>query len=374
MTEQGGNLERGQFAHNALNDQVLLHTRTVRAAAPDQEAVNGMILCGPQALREAKNALFHLSGAPLLLDPARYEHHTASIHTAFHRPRQSDDCPLLSPEISGNSPGYEQLNAGATAVLTPTYFFTAGDPASVQAATRDMQSQDAATVIFVVPLDAQWLQTDENIRFLIRTLNEVPHTKALALGSIDNPLPDQRTARRLRALITGINRAALIRTGLAGLDAYAHGATFVAIGAQNACRAFRPPNAQGRRDANPSGGPQPYVLHPVLMEYFHGAELAYLYGRGNAPECACSACNGQHLARFSNDPDDVEAANQHNLAVWLPWAEELQLAPSGRARRRLWQQRCWEAIDARAGVECQWRSRRSPQLPADLSFWATQED
>ncbi|MFI0262391.1 hypothetical protein ACH4OW_25495 [Streptomyces sp. NPDC017056] len=110
------------------------------------------------------------------------------------------------------------------------------------------------------------------------------------------------------------------------------------------------------------------------MEYFHGAQLAHLYGWGGAPQCHCGICNGQHLARFSDSPDDVVAANRHNVATWLRWAEALQAARPGSERRRLWKDQCWEAVKARETISRQWRSAQSPTWPAALKVWATAAD
>ncbi|WP_186001593.1 hypothetical protein, partial [Streptomyces sp. IB201691-2A2] len=322
---------------------------------------------------EVKDALRYLGTVPVLADPAHYEEYFAGVSDSFYVKPRSDLRSLLPLPHDMDRPGQDQLAAGTTAVLTPTRYFAAGDDVAVSAATRRMQQFDASQVVFAVPLAAEWLQSDRDIRFLIGALNRIPHLKALAFGSAGDPLPDRGAARRLRRLIDNINDVALIRTGLAGLDAYARGAAFVSIGMQKSCRAFRPPDAAGQPDANRSGRPKSYVLHPDLMQYFRTDALAHLYGFTTPPPCGCTVCNGQSLTRFSDDPDDVREAEQHNLATWLPWAEELQEA-SPDDRRYLWRDRCYAAIEAHECASLQWRSRRDPGPPASLSLWATQED
>ncbi|WP_328375650.1 hypothetical protein OHB13_03900 [Streptomyces sp. NBC_00440] len=373
--ENGDLSGRRRSARQALGDKVLLHTRTAEPPADDGAGFGGIILCGTKALAETKDAQRHLADEPLLLDPALYEQHTAGAHESFLQTRPRFAPPGLYPEPATSMyPGSEQLDAGATAVLTPTRYFEAGDTAAVAEATRRMKQLDPDTVIFTVPLDARWLRSDDMVGFLIRTLNRVPHLKAIALGSVDEPLPDRDTALRLRALMSRINSTGLIRTGLSGLDALAHGATFVSIGVQPACRTFRPPGAAGTPGANPSGTRRARVLHPALMEYFHGDRLAHFYGFSDAPECHCDACNGLSLARFSDDAEDVQAADEHNVATWLPWAQELQRTPAGPQRRRLWQKRCWKAIDGRGEIVRRWRLARAPEPPAALMQWAVAED
>ncbi|MFF1695138.1 hypothetical protein ACFVXC_16110 [Streptomyces sp. NPDC058257] len=375
MTEQDGGLaEPDEPGVPVLRDRILLHTRTVAAAEAVDDVIGGTVLCSTQAVERAKDAGRNLQG-PLLLDPGRYEKHVAGSADSFYVKPRDDDGPMLyAPRRDAGYPGREQLDAGATAVLTPTRYFTIGDIHAVTAATRRVRELDPEKVIFTVPLAAPWLRSDQTIRWLIDSLNLVPHVKAIALGSPSDPLPDLPTAQRLRDLIDGIHNVALIRTGLAGLDAYARGAAFVSIGVQNSCRAFWPPDA-GHPEANPRGTPKPYVLHPVLMEYFPGGDLAHLYGHGRPPECPCGVCHGQPYTRFvGDDPDDVEEAEQHNLATWLPWAEELQRASPGGARRDLWQRRCYRAVDAREAIERRWRSRRSPPQSAALTLWATERD
>ncbi|MBQ0850642.1 hypothetical protein J8N05_20980 [Streptomyces sp. BH-SS-21] len=372
--EQGGDLsERDQPAVAALRGRILLHTRTLKAAALAEYAGDGTVLCGAGALGEVKDALRYLGTVSVLADPAPYEEHFAGVSDSFYVKPRPEAGGLLSLPHGVDRPGQDQLAAGATAALTPTRYFAAGDDLAVSAATRRVRQFDPSQVIFTVPLAAEWLQSDRDVRFLIGALNRVPHVKALALGSAGDPLPDRASAQRLRILIDNINDVALIRAGLAGLDSYARGAAFVSIGMQKSCRAFRPPDAAGRPDANRSGRPKSYVLHPDLMQYFRTDALAHLYGFTTPPPCDCIVCDGRSLTRFSDDPDDVREAEQHNLATWLPWAEELQEA-SASDRRYLWRDRCYAAIEAHERAGLQWRSRRDPGPPAGLTLWATQED
>ncbi|MFH8590687.1 hypothetical protein [Streptomyces rimosus] len=373
MEPVGGVPGRRQPLWRDLENGVLLHTRRAGIPAQDDETADGLVLCSVSAPRAAQEARLAQRGH-LLFDLARYEQETASAHDVFYHDPSPDDASLLSADPDSTSPGQEQIRAGATAILTPTLCFRDGDRVAIRAAASHIQQYDPTTVVFVVPLDAQWLQSDDDVRFLVRSLNGVPHLKALAFGAVDGVLPNEEFALHLRALITGIERVALIRTDLAGLDALAHGATFVSIGVQSSCRTFRPPYTPGRPTANPSGLAYARVLHPVLMEYFYGGELAHLYGWNNAPACHCGVCKGQHIARFSDSPDDVRAADRHNVAVWLRWAEDLQAARPGAERRRLWKSRCWAAIEDRGRIEREWRSRKSPGWPAALKVWATAAD
>ncbi|MDL5199056.1 hypothetical protein [Streptomyces sp. ALI-76-A] len=372
--EQGGDLsERDQPAVAAIRGRILLHTRTVEAAALATHICDGTVLCGAGALGDVKDALRQVGTVPVLADPAHYENHFATASESFYVRPRPDTAGLLALPHDIDRPGRDQLAAGAAAALTPTRYFAADDDVAVSAATRRLKRLDDSQVIFTVPLAAGWLRSDKSVRFLIDALNRVPHVKALAFGSAGNPLSDRSSARRLRGLIDNINHVALIRTGLAGLDAYTRGAAFVSIGVQNSCRAFRPPDAVGRPDANRSGRPKSYVLHPDLMQYYRPDKLAHLYGFTTPPACDCTVCDGQSLTRFSDDRDDVRAAEQHNLAVWLPWAEELRAA-SPRERRHLWSARCYAAIEAHERASLLWRSRRDPGPPADLSLWATGAD
>jgi len=239
-----------------------------------------------------------------------------------------------------------QHRLGVTAALTPTGHLRADAVGALQAVVRGAHGLNQATDILVVPLDAEWLADDARIARVIAELDGVPHLKALVLSAVRDPLRKVGSATRLRRLVSSVDRVALLRTDLAGLDALAHGAVFATIGINASTRHGRPPGAPPPRQPKGKRTRSATVLHPRLMQYFHSETLDERYGYHSSPVCDCVGCDGRRLGSFSGSPEDIARANRHNLAIWSMWANELQALPNGSQRRHAWRRRCRDALQA----------------------------
>ncbi|MFJ3667220.1 hypothetical protein ACIPSE_12255 [Streptomyces sp. NPDC090106] len=382
MTQQpGDHLPRTRPAWELLKDKILVHTRTgIRYGKSPVLAAgehDGIILCGAGALTTA-DALHRQAVEPwtVLVDPNCYDQ-LATADAPFHLPgAHHHGQGSLFEDDEPDPLGFDQtvqLRRGATAGLTPTRYIPGGDRRAVRAAVRAVLDLDAEQTILTLPLDHRWLRSSDDLDFLVTTLADVPHIKGIALGAAANPLATKGTVAGLRRLITGLDRVALLRTDLAGLDAYAHGALFASIGMQTSMRHVSPPGT--------GGPPRPtdrnvttVVLHPQLMDYFTCDVLKDRYGNLPAPLCHCGVCCGRSLLRFDHDRTDQEEANRHNIATWLPWADDLQRTTAGAERVEVWRRLCRDAVMARQELRHELGDPSAFETPRWLKTWAGEPD
>ncbi|MFI9174876.1 hypothetical protein [Streptomyces lincolnensis] len=381
MTGQpGDHLRTPPFAWDLLQDKILVHTRTSSGTRGDivrtGQIHDGLTLCGADAVQTARECHNQCPGQWLqLVDPAAYEDH-ATPEEPFRpdRVRLTGQASLFEDDedkgVGGDVRSIldTQLRSGTTAGLTPTRYIKAGKRDIVTAVVDFASRLEAEQTILTVPLDHGWLRNDDDIDFLVEELDQLPHIKAITLGAVYNPLGLKGTATGLRRLISGLERVALIRTDLAGLDAYAHGALFASIGMQTALRHVRTPGAVPSKKRKPRAVTTT-VLHPQLLDYFNADTLRELYREGDGPACHCTECQGRPLLRFDHNRADQAAANRHNLATWLPWAKELQRAAPGRPRRAAWHEICWDAVQAHQELSEHRSSPGDPEPPRWLKEW-----
>ena len=378
MTEQpGDHLRRTQPAWQLLQDAILVHTRASSRGGtnhvPATTEHDGIILCGTDAVPTV--GTYHRLGESRrlqLVDPDSYGDY-ATADEPFQLPyRSRSNQPSLFEETEADELRNDQqgqLRNGTTASLTPTRYIKGGDRQTVAAAVQAVRDLDPQQTILTLPLDQQWLRESNDLDYLVTELTDVPHTKALALGAARNPLAAKGAVTGLRQLVGSLQRVAVIRTDLAGLDAYAHGALFTAIGMQTAMRHVRRPGSGG-----PTGPRNnrytTMVLHPQLMDYFRADTLRDLYGKLPEPLCHCTVCAGRSLIRFEHSLRDQEEANRHNIATWLPWAEDLQLTAAGSERRSVWQQLCNDARNAHQDLREEISNPGALETPRWLTVWA----
>ncbi|MEV1026678.1 hypothetical protein [Streptomyces sp. NPDC050264] len=378
MTGQpGDHLRTPPPAWDLLQDKILVHTRTGNGVRADLAQMgqthDGLTLCGTDAIQTARSFHGHNPGELLqLVDPAAYEEY-ATCEEPF-RPdliRQSGQLSFLDDEDGSSLQGLldVQLGNGVAAALTPTRYIKAGKRAIITAAVDAAGELEAERTILTVPLDHGWLRSDDDVDWLSGELGRLPHIKAITLGSIYNPLKLKGMATALSRLIGGLERAALIRTDLAGLDAYARGAVFASIGMQTPLRHVRTPGAPPPKNRT-HRAVTTTVLHPQLLRYFNADTLEILYGDTDPPRCECSECQGASLTRFQHENRaHQEAANRHNIATWLPWAQELQRAAPGQARLAAWQEICWNAVEAHRRLREKLSAPGELEVPQWLSEW-----
>ncbi|CAM5308065.1 hypothetical protein SXANM310S_00122 [Streptomyces xanthochromogenes] len=379
----GDHLRQTRPAWERLEDKILVHTKvsvpggmgTVLAA----DAHDGVVLCGAAALPTAGILHRRTQGGRLqLVDPDTYGGN-ATTEQPYQLGRDrgpgqeslfgqdslfgEDELSLLRTTLNA------QLHRGTVAGLTPTRYIAGGDRDAVSAVVEGARDLDPDRNILTLPLDYKWLRVPDDLDHLITALTGLPHVKAVALGAAMNPLTTRGAVAALRHLIKSVDRIALIRTDLAGLDAYAHGALFVSIGMQTSMRHVSPPGSVPPR--LPEGrNVTTVVLHPQLMDYFKADRLREHYGRLPSPLCHCAVCHGRSLLRFEHCASDREEANRHNIATWWPWADELQRTAPGAARRNAWQQLCRDALVAVQDLREELANPGALETPRWLTAWA----
>ena len=323
-----------QLANRAL---VYLRPDKIPAVWPYVHSTwSGLILAGDHTSK----AMRVLQGAgatfPVLIDPEGYKDHTATCQEPFRLP---DENGLTTAALSDVLDA--QIQAGATAALTPTGYIPAAATDVLKAALAEFARLDRTDSIFVAPLDISLLgrgYIDQTTAILAGSGRPV----ALVLGSQGNPLDHSK------AIIPNLRRMAScvplipIRTDFNGLDLLAHGAVFTAIGTGGSVRHIVDP-AEKPRAFNMD--PSPSVLWPELMTYFKGSKINELFGARPrlAPRCDCAACGGQRITRFLLREHQSEAI-AHGVATWSFRAGQMLSAPTLLARAEYWKNLCGGAI------------------------------
>ncbi|WP_433264691.1 hypothetical protein ACQPZF_35790 [Actinosynnema sp. CS-041913] len=332
---------------------------------------SGFIIAGAKANSRIKLLAEEGFAGLVLIDPAAYEKHVATVDAPFWSPEDQLLPTSLEDMIN------QQLMAGAPAALTPTKFITAGDTDSLKAAARQVKLLRRNDVIFVAPLDISFLDR-KFIRQTTAILADVGCPVALVLGKQFDPLA-QAAARiipNLRMLAAAIELMPM-RTDFNAFDLVAHGAFAGAIGTGGSVRhTVEPPQKPMARKQDPS----PSVLIPELMCWWKGNKLAELFGAKEhlAPRCPCEVCAGQRLTRFLQRTDKNKAM-AHAVAVWSAYAADMLDAPTLRQRAQYWQNICRNAIDNHKLIPAQLKLAKplKPQKPlevwAELPLWPTDQ-
>ncbi|SEE34525.1 hypothetical protein [Streptomyces sp. KS_5] len=354
-----------------LQGRLLLHVSPARVGffRPQLDAGrSGLVLCGPNALQQARRLrrAEQFSG-PLLVDAAVYEVRAASEEEPF-------------PDASEGTFGFddplavslaEQRAVGVTAPMTPTGYLHAEDSDALKSAVRRVAALDDAQVVFAAPVDVGWLREEDSVRQLIACLRLVPGPKALMLGGQMDPLARHpRAVDHLRRIVTEVPGAALLRTDLAAFGALAAGAAFTAFGAGSKLRHIVAPGQKAETSKNFSTSP--HVLFPELMHFFLGKTLADRFAGAAAPVCGCAACEEvRALDSFASNAGDRQArAAAHNVAVMMEWLRTLTALAPGSARQRWWHERCLDAVGRYPLLNARLLQPNRFKVPPQLKRWA----
>jgi hypothetical protein len=323
----------------------------------------GFILAGATTSRRMR--LLNDTGYTglVLVDPAKYEKHTATVDAPFWLPEGQLTPTSLEDLLD------QQLTAGATAGLTPTKFITAGDTDSLKSAARQVKQLRRDDMVFVAPLDISLLDR-RHIRQTTAILADLGCPVALVLGKQLDPLKQaaKRIIVNLRTLAATVDLMPM-RTDFNAFDLVAHGAFAGAIGT----------GGRVRHTVDPTEKPfaivadqSPSVLLPELMCWWKGSKIAELFGArpSLAPRCPCDVCCGRQLNRFVSRTDRNEAM-QHAVAVWSMYASTMFDAPTMRLRAQFWQNVCRGALHHHEIIAAQLKRLKplKPQKP--LEVWAT---
>jgi hypothetical protein len=325
-----------------LGNRVLVYLRPdkTEAVLPYADlARGGLILTGPDPDRAFESALARGAAFPLLNDPAAYEKVTATVAAPFALP----DAGLMAVTVDDVLD--RQIQAGATAALSPTGYIPAGGTDILREAARQFGRLGREDAIFTAPLDISLLGPSY-YPTTAAILADLGSPVAVVLGGQGDPLTQSRhIIPNLRDLAA---RVALIpiRTDFNGLDLVGHGAIAAAIGTGGSVRHTVDPTETCRafsRDQSPS------VLWPELATWFKGSKINELFGARPtlAPRCDCDACGGQRLTRFLRREHQNETIG-HAVAVWSRWAADLLDARTIRDRAQYWQNLCTGAVASHA--------------------------
>jgi hypothetical protein len=324
-------------------------------------ARSGMILAGDGTVSAFRRLQAAGAAFPVLIDPEGYKDYTATREAPFRLPADG----MFPVTLAGLLDA--QLQAGATAALTPTGYIGAAETDVLKAAVSDFAALGRKDSIFLAPLDISLLGRgyfDQTAAILAGLQGAV----ALVLGCQGNPLDQSKhvipNLRRLAARVPLIP----VRTDFNGLDLLAHGAVAAAIGTGGSVRHAVDP-AEKRQAFNP--GPAPSVLWPQLLTYLKGSTIAGLYGArpGQAPPCPCAPCHGRLLTRFLSRNQQDEAI-AHGVATWSPVAAQLLSAPSVRDRADLWKASCEDAVAAHQAILDSLRQLEGLRPQPSLNRWA----
>ncbi|MFF8418841.1 hypothetical protein ACIQ9I_14615 [Streptomyces sp. NPDC094461] len=356
-----------------LRGRMLIQTRPTlvkRVSEQIAPSLSGLLLCGDTAARTAQRMRRNegYSGV-LLADPACYESAPATEEAPF--PENEPDGFFMNDPLEVSLS--RQRAAGVTASISPTGYIQAEDSDALRAAARRMVELGDPSVIFAVPIDVAWLRNEESTKQLIGFLQQVQGPKAIMLGGQMDPLSRYAKAvTHLRLLITEVPDAALVRADLAAFGALAAGALFTAFGGSSGLRHIVAPGEKAQTSRKGGGGPTaPHVLHPELMDFYLGDNLADKYGGTPAPICECYACEGRALDIFTSNHAPLPAqATAHNIAVLMGWLRDLRAIPTGIERERWWHNRCRTAVDQYPLVNATLRQPGAFKVPEQLNRWA----
>ncbi|MGA5444308.1 hypothetical protein ACPCKW_33090 [Streptomyces griseoincarnatus] len=329
---------------------------------------SGLVLCGPNALQQARRLRREEQfGGPLLVDPAVYEVRAASEEEPF--PHASEDTFAFDDPLVVSLA--EQRAMGVTAPMTPTGYLHAEDSDALKAAVRRVAALEDPQVVFAAPVDVGWLREEDSVRQLIACLRLLAGPKALMLGGQMDPLARHpRAVDHLRRIVTEVPGTALLRTDLAAFGALAAGAAFTAFGAGSRLRHIVAPGEKAK--TSKGFAKSPHVLFPELMDFFLGKTLADRFAAAAAPVCTCAACEGvRALDSFASNTGDRQArAAAHNVAVLMEWLRTLTALAPGRARQRWWHERCITAVDRYPLLNAQLLQPDLFKVPPQLKRWA----
>ena len=355
-------------------DRVMVYARPTQVAnvlpllSPRR---GGVVIAGPgehgfgpsvAALRR-ENA-----NTPFFLDPAYYEHYTATPQQPFYLPPDRLECSTLAGLCD------DQRAAGAALAVTSTGYIPAGATDTLKAVLAEVAALDRTDVLTMLPLDVSLVdQGYFDQTYAIITEAQLP--VALVLVAQFDPVDQSRhivpNLRRLAAAVPLLP----VRTDLNALDLVAHGAICGAIGLSGTTRHAVPAGEQSRSSKRSRGpGLPPHVLVTDLLSWWRNDKLAEQFGarQSIAPRCDCRVCgSSQRLTRFTGRPGDRTAAYQHDVAVWTSRAEDLLDAPSIRERADYWRNVCSNALEVHSVFSDQLKLVKPLQPQLGLKLWAT---
>ena len=196
----------------------------------------------------------------------------------------------------------------ADAVLTPSYFVTRGDWASLEAVLEASLAPATPDVVTLIPTDAAMLESSY-LSDLLRVLHNTSRRQlAFVFAANKRPLAKRDRLGGLRDLLREFPGSWILGVDvLVATDALAHGAGLVGVGASSG---YRWPQRPGD-----SGGPLarnflPGLFLRELLEFRSPDFYADWFADSPSPSCELCA---RTLDAFEPTAEDKQCIIQHNL-------------------------------------------------------------
>lgn len=347
----------------ALTDKILVHAswdagQQLVDLLPTESS--GLMLSGAGAPNGIKELSRRGHTGARLIDPEGYSLAAATTDAPFALQDDGLFPVTLDMVLDG------QRDAGATAAITPTAYFRAGNADPMKKAAEIVTGLNRDDVILATPLDIAWFN-NEHFPQLLAIFRQLTVPKLVFLGGQFDPMDRYKSGvANLRRLVSEAPHVGVARTDLTAFDAMTHGAFVASIGTGGSRRHVVPfpqrPRA-GKNDSSPS------VLVAELMSFYKGSVLAERFANTEPPTCSCDSCNGRALDTFLSR-DDSAAAHAHGVHVWNPWISEMHQQRTLGERAEWWQQRSIEAVAYCDILNARIEQEGAFEAPAPLKAWA----
>lgn len=352
----------------ALTDRILVHAswdagRQLVDLLPTDSS--GLMLSGAEAATGVKELSRRGHAGSRLIDPEGYRLAAATADAPFALQDDGLFAVTLEMVLDG------QRDAGATAAITPTAFFRAGNADPLKKAADVVTDLDRDDVILAAPLDIAWFN-NEHFPQLLAILRQLMVPKLVFLGGQFDPMERYKSGvANLRRLVSEAPYIGVARTDLTAFDAMTHGAFVASIGTGGSRRHVVP---FGQVPISSKKDYSPNVLLPEVMSFYKGSVLAERFANTEPPTCSCPSCNGRALDTFLSR-DDSAAAHAHGVHTWNPWIAEMRRQRTLAERAEWWQQRSVDAaaycdiLNARIEQEGAFEAPGPLKAWADLPMW-----
>ena len=348
--------------------EILRGTMLVQVAASDMGLVpanrlDGLVLTGSDVVADMRNRV-HVGDKILLGDRERYLHENATAEAPFgYRADERNLLPTVGSVGPDTDPVLRELEAQehAAAVLTPTGLIAAGDIRTLRRALNLFARHRDDRLVLALPLGTGWLRSAWFPDFK-KLLLSTEGPKALSFQGRDDPFDEEQSVAKLADMLDGATDLGIVRTGLAGVGAFALGAAFTAIGLTADQRHIPVP-----ADTEP---PKNLVLVRAFLSFHDAGDLNLaLDPESDLAHCPCDVCGpDQPLNRFHGT--DTKHADAHNLAVLKMLADELAEYPTRAHRTEWWLSECEEAHARLEELNASQVSRAQLEIPPQLQQWA----
>ncbi|HEY3713190.1 MAG TPA: hypothetical protein VGL39_01585 [Jatrophihabitantaceae bacterium] len=224
----------------------------------------------------------------------------------------------------------------ATAILTPSFCIKVGDRLALRAVLD--ATSTAATIpglVTFIAIDAAALTSSHIADFLADMAATPSRRFAFLFADKSKPLAKYDRLQGLRKVLAAFPGSWILGVdALAGTDALAHGAGWVAVGASSSRRWPRRPGDTG--GAPLAEGFLPGTFLRSILEFRSPAIYADWYANARSPRC--DTC-GRNLDFFEPTPADKARIITHNLHAISDFAGEVMTQPESARPEWLNQER-----------------------------------